>query len=96
MTNKEAVGFFKMAVASKDLPEHWREYLAVVIAELDRQYTTEPPTVPGWYWFKVVNRDLEIIRIIDDDGYIRCEGYGETQPDEMGSGEWCGPLTPPE
>lgn len=102
MTKKEAVGFFKMAVASKDLPEHWREYLTIAIAELDRKYTSQPPTVPGGYWWRgdfgvgVLNEVKHVWLNWAGVAYTRRLDTGVAVEAKSLGGEWCGPLTSPE
>lgn len=92
MTTKEAVDNLQMLLERPDVNKEERESLTIAIRELDRKYTSEPPKVPGFYWFRsrphyciyevldIVGRGLEVMG----------------RPVTAMGGEWCGPLTPPE
>jgi hypothetical protein len=73
-------------------------YKAADIDPLLPKWTTEKPTVPGWYWWRANGKDDSIVRLIEtqEGGLIvqfetgHC-AYVRNVPD----GEWAGPLTPP-
>lgn len=64
-----------------------------------RAWTTEPPTVPGWYGWRLSDGSCQqIIEVGEIDGVLwywmtGCEYEG--QPANL-NGEWCGPYTFPE
>lgn len=63
-------------------------------------WTKEPPTEPGWYWWRYGPGTRPGMVCLFQTGAVRhalahWAGEKEPTPAEMG-GEWAGPLTPPE
>jgi hypothetical protein len=54
-------------------------------------WTTEKPTVPGWYWYREIEGEPEILAIYKDNGQLLISGIGLQEF----PGEWAGPLKPP-
>jgi hypothetical protein len=54
-------------------------------------WTTEKPTVPGWYWYREIEGEPEILSIYKDNGQLLISGIGLQEF----PGEWAGPLEPP-
>jgi len=54
-------------------------------------WTTQKPTVPGWYWYRELEGEPEILSIYKDDGQLVISGIGLQEF----PGEWTGPLEPP-
>lgn len=57
---------------------------------------TDKPTVAGWYWWRSLLGDVEVVKI----GYVgkvaRVYGHGSDglRLEHQGPGEWIGPITP--
>lgn len=66
------------------------------------RWSTTPPTMPGWYWWKSPNSDAMLVKIsrfmFDDEMVIQCVGTDTITPLDAvrNNSKWCGPLTPPE
>jgi hypothetical protein len=54
-------------------------------------WTNEKPTVPGWYWYRELEGEPEILSIYKDDGQLLISGIGLLEF----PGEWAGPLERP-
>ncbi len=54
-------------------------------------WTTEKPTVPGWYWYRELEGEAEILSVYKDDGQLLISGIGLQEF----PGEWAGSLEPP-
>lgn len=70
--------------------------------ELTLIWTTKKPTIPGWYWFKADEKDLniedgeiEIVRIDDELSVFRTYGDHSSSINWY-SGSWYGPLVVPK
>lgn len=65
-------------------------------------WTTQPPTKPGAYWYREPNAISEPPRLLllaQDGDSVRLEAGVEYEYDEIVAyfvGEWCGPLVAPE
>lgn len=62
-------------------------------APADIRWSTEPPTQPGWYWFKsglAIRELLFEVRLIDDE--LRMLKFYEDLPVVNAKGSWRGPL----
>lgn len=61
-------------------------------------WTTEPPAVPGWYWWRSVIGDhpymMEIVR--DSSGELRLEETSGGRYALSPHGEWAGPIPTPQ
>ena len=60
-------------------------------------WTTEPPTEPGWYWHKPRPRRLQVVEVYTDiDNIIRVRGMAGILPPrlEVAGGEWWPERTP--
>lgn len=55
---------------------------------LDLQWTTERPTIPGWYWYRQDQGSVPVVMMIHP---YRPETFWLTFP-----GEWAGPLEIPK
>lgn len=63
------------------------------------EWTTEPPTVPGWYWQRVAGneRSCTMAWITIEDKKLRCESvWGNRQLTRFKGFEWGGPIPRPE
>ena len=66
------------------------------------KWTKEPPTRPGWYWwrYKVLWKDcVDVhVRVVEVyEAYGRLEASGENLDlSDLNDGEWQGPITPDE
>lgn len=64
------------------------------------QWAKEPPTVPGWYWFRRSSGFKSVVLVSKpwNDVIVQMAGCNELIAMEAAdkSCEWCGPLTPPE
>lgn len=77
-----------------DVQRDWEDHLASVTAP-ELTWTSERPTVPGWYWRRAPSGHTDI-------GYVG-PGHDDEQRmcfwgliiDEMKGGAWCGPLAEP-
>jgi hypothetical protein len=61
-------------------------------------WTPEKPTVPGWYWWKRICREKQIVRLIlSPAGHPNIEVIGTDQyaPGYYDDGLWAGPIPPP-
>lgn len=67
------------------------------------RWTTDQPTVPGWYWFKYESDGrIEMLRVINPElPYLKL--WVENHPwaphttnVEDFEGQWAGPIEPPE
>lgn len=56
------------------------------------KWTKERPTVEGWYWYRDDNRAAQIVGVGKRAGFM--DGK-VVELDEL-SGEWAGPIPPPE
>jgi hypothetical protein len=54
-------------------------------------WTTQKPTVPGWYWYREIEGEPEILSIYKDNGQLLISGIGLQEF----PGEWVGPLESP-
>lgn len=57
-------------------------------------WTTEKPTVAGWYWWRSVNYRPKVVEV-----YLYMNGnclHINGQALNQFAGEWAGPLSPPE
>ena len=62
------------------------------------QWSTTPPTAPGWYWVKRLRRIelVEVERFEHEGGMgVVVNGYKLTMP-EVSYAHWLGPLPEPE
>lgn len=61
------------------------------------QWTTEKPTEPGWYWWRLDERKSPIVFLRCGDNFHTVidlyDGWDGTSPD---GGEWSGPIPEPE
>lgn len=93
MTKKEAIEILKDLYG---LPPKAAEALDVVLADIDKRYTIEPPTVPGMYAWRSSHKTKHIWMEVWPDllnvNMLFCGNSGRS-PKLLG-GEWCGPLTP--
>ena len=107
MTKQEAVEILKIIKSDFELKADKvlkREALAVAIREFGRQYTREPPTVPGGYWWKgddpceIEENWAECVRDVFQNWEGELMTYVKSHPCRVEGigGLWCGPLTPPE
>lgn len=84
--------------------QSWRDYCRQVDRERGiLEWTTEKPTVPGWYWFcgRYCSSSLmehKIMRVYDDEhGGMRFPS-ADHGPDELVDrwvGQWAGPIPEP-
>lgn len=59
-------------------------------------WTSEPPTVPGWYWWREESIDDTIVEIYECAGCLTVDGQAmEGIPLKGLTGEWAGPLELP-
>lgn len=66
-----------------------------LLAECERTYTSELPTVSGWYWNTNVAMIAEPVILYVDREQDKVRGYGS--PLSMWNEDlWSGPLTPPQ
>ena len=62
----------------------------------DKPWTADKPSSPGWYWWRSLLGDVEVVKI----GYIGkvavVYGHGSDglRLEHQGPGEWLGPITP--
>lgn len=69
------------------------------IAKAHPQWTTEPPTEPGWYWGvpqKCESCKVEMVHIVEDDGVLELEGNIYNQPLSDAVGWYWTRIVPPE
>jgi hypothetical protein len=60
------------------------------------RWTTNPPAVAGWYWFRGLAHEADpFIVEVDSSGQFRWPdgGFQEVQ---LARGEWAGPIEEPE
>lgn len=65
---------------------------------LRQEWTTEQPTKPGQYWYRVIPRAEEVVQIYEhQDGALLMGRVNEEEPIWLDDvyGEWAGPLEPP-
>jgi hypothetical protein len=73
-------------------------YYATALRELQwrraaEKVTTEPPTVPGWYWWRVSpDKQWERVEVSDYRGGMHMRGDHVTSY----GGYWCGPIPEPK
>ncbi len=61
------------------------------------RWTSEKPSVPGWYWYRGETDLNEIIVWVSTDLRVVFAGTNfRSWPVEEIAGEWSGPLTPPD
>lgn len=75
----------------------WAEARAL-LAQPERkpQWSDQPPTAPGWYWYRTQSTDEPHIIEGSQDGE-RMEWYlGDALMYAELRGQWAGPITPPE
>lgn len=66
-----------------------------LLAECERPWTSELPTVSGWYWNTNVAMIAEPVILYVDREQDKVRGYGS--PLSMWNEDlWSGPLTPPQ
>lgn len=61
-------------------------------------WSSDPPKVPGWYWWRHVEiRQGVVVWVREDEGlmWVHVPHREPRAPEEIG-GEWSGPLVPPE
>jgi hypothetical protein len=59
------------------------------------RWTTEKPTVPGWYWWrKTATARARIVDVLSDREGLYAEGWKMMAM--TWNGEWAGPILPPE
>lgn len=71
-------------------PERRRGYLT---------WTTEPPTVAGWYWQRLIGREntCTMAWITLENKKLRCKSiFGDRQLTRFKGFEWAGPIPIPE
>ena len=75
-----------------------------LVIEAERQlgnpalsWTTDKPTMPGWYWWREVDsKDGFIVQVDIEGETVSSSGTADDASlDEMVGGEWAGPLEPP-
>lgn len=64
------------------------------------KWTSDPPTIPGWYWSKTSNdRTMSFVTIFLvydlENGQELMAGHEELKPVSQIGGFWAGPLEPP-
>lgn len=62
-------------------------------------FTTQPPTIPGAYWWKDVNHTTmrALVRVTNGIPlWSRMEGETDGREPKSRGGLWCGPLVPAE
>lgn len=64
------------------------------------QWTSEPPRVRGWYWWRhpVASETARVIwldRLPQDDEIMASASFGAVRVSKL-NGEWCGPLIAPK
>lgn len=77
-------------------PQRSEDVLTEVFASLMNdapQWTTSPPTKPGWYWVMDANTPIVVELYVTDDGTI--DGANEWTKDGY-SGPYAGPIEPPK
>ncbi len=57
------------------------------------RWTSDKPTVPGWYWWR--QKPGGVLAIVEFASGVRYPLYGGRYFKPQG-GEWSGPLTPPD
>ncbi len=62
------------------------------------EWTTEPPTKPGWYWHCDPERDGEtqVFEVWLESGTLWLSDYGEFVAVSRMYGRWMGPLDVPD
>lgn len=67
-----------------------------VLAALTLRWSTEKPTQPGWYWWRVNYKDGEFIervfRVAKYNDLLYVPDFDNVSKME---GEWAGPISPP-
>lgn len=71
-----------------------RDEFAKILDQAGRKWTTEKPTVRGFYWFREIGGDELFMVEVYNDGTMWRSHYIEEE--KMTEGEWAGPLEPPE
>ena len=62
-------------------------------------WTTDKPTVPGWYWLRAPKHGWgDCILWVEDhgDGFCIDVGSGDIETVDEIDGQWVGPLDPPK
>ena len=62
-------------------------------------WTKEPPTVPGWYWQRLIGREntCTMAWITLENKKLRCKSiFGDRQLTRFKGFEWAGPIPMPE
>jgi hypothetical protein len=71
--------------------------LTAKLAALQLHWTSEKPTVPGWYWRRYNSSGvliIEIVKIVSSGSKLVVRDFGGVI--DFLLGEWAGPLVPPE
>ncbi len=56
-------------------------------------WTTDIPTVSGWYWYQETDDDAGVVQYYEDTGVWFNDAYEGVKIDTL-SGEWQGPIEP--
>ena len=61
-------------------------------------WTSEPPQVQGWYWWRKGNRLEVVVMTKNTTGKLKMGFVGSpwSRWPKLMKGEWCGPIVPPE
>ena len=57
-------------------------------------WTTDKPTVPGWYWYRPVGLPMRPRELFDYNGRLFIRGFEWL--DNVTTGEWAGPIETPK
>ena len=58
-------------------------------------WTKQPPTVPGWYWWRAYGA-IAVMEVCEQDGEMIAQNDGCWFKARFADGEWAGPLTLPK
>jgi hypothetical protein len=81
----------KMEEVVKRLLEHERKKMLAALPPA-MTWTTEKPTKAGWYWYHCDGQDDKIVVYVDKNMVVE---QGAWHVSEI-TGQWCGPLEPPQ
>jgi len=88
----------ELASAYDDLRSKGERIARLVEAAQARRWTTEPPAEPGWYWFRLTPRIIEVVEVVRHPqraGLLFKTKTSQWMKIEEG-GEWCGPIPAPD
>jgi hypothetical protein len=72
------------------------ELAAAIARDLALKWSTEPPTAPGRYWFRLSPTDEADVVDVTDYGHAFPTGDDNGFEVATIGGQWAGPLKPPE